>query len=87
LKFQEFVLEEGELWDAVRVGVKAFREKRQEQKSVTQEKKLTDKILTAEGGELRKLVKQIVDKGLTVKDGEVVKPERQKTLSKEFWNV
>lgn len=81
--FKEFILEEGPLWDAlchgVKTGLEAFRSKRVEQKKPKEEPKvtpktLTQKILTAEGDDLKALVKQIVDNGYTVKQGKVTKP-------------
>jgi hypothetical protein len=75
-QFKEFVLEEGELFDAlkhgVQVGLKAFREKRQEQAKEREPQALTKKILSAEGKDLESLVKKIVDNGYTIKGGQVV---------------
>jgi hypothetical protein len=82
LRFKDFVLEEGEIWDAVCHGVKAFKQKRKQQAKKSEAKKLGDAVLNAEGADLRRLVKQIVDKGYTVKN-EVVKPSRIKHMNKE----
>jgi recombination DNA repair RAD52 pathway protein len=87
MKFKEYMFEEGDMFDAlkhsVKTGVKAFRKKREEQSKRSEEKALTNQILTAEGDDLRRLIKQIVDKGLTVKNGEVIKPCRIKHMNKE----
>lgn len=76
--FKEFVLEEGELFDAIKhgftIGLKAFLEKRQEQTKEKEPEILTKKILSAEGKELDGLIKQIVNNGYTIKQGNVVKP-------------
>ena len=87
MRFKEYMLEEGEMFDAikhsVKTGVKAFRKKREQQKNKSVEKALTDQIMTAEGEDLRRLIKQIVDKGLTVKNGKVQQPCRIKHMNKE----
>ena len=87
MRFKEFVLEEGEMFDAVKhgmsTGFKAFRAKREQQKHKTQADVLTDKIMTAEGEDLRILIKQIAAKGLMVKDGKVQEPSRIKPMNKE----
>jgi len=87
LRFREFVLEEGELWDAMRVGVdtgvKAFKHKRKDQSKQSEVKKLSQQIFSAEGADLRLLVKKIVDNGYSIKNGEVVAPSREKLISKE----
>lgn len=68
LSFKQYVLEEGEVWDAlchgVKSGMKAYQQKRVEQKKHTDAHKLAQQILNAEGSELQQLVKQIVAQGL-----------------------
>lgn len=87
MRFKEYMLEEGEMFDALKHGVssgiKAFKKKRVEQKKASEEKALNDKIMTAEGEDLRRLIKQIVDKGLTVQNGRVQQPCRVKHMNKE----
>ena len=83
-KFKEYILEEGPFWDAichgVKTGVAAFRSKRVEQSKPKEAKvtakTLTQKILTAEGDDLKQVVKQMVDKGFTMKHGKVTKTPR-----------
>jgi hypothetical protein len=77
-------LEEGEMWDAVCCGIGAFKKKRAQQKKVSQEKKLTDKVMSAEGEELKALIKQIVADGYSVQSGKVKKPPRVKKMHKEM---
>lgn len=68
MKFKEFVLEEGEFFDALKHGIKtgfnAFKVKRQEQKK--ESKDLRHKVLSAEGKELESLIKQIVDNKFSI---------------------
>lgn len=81
-RFKEYILEEGPFWDAVchgfKTGVDAFRSKRVEQSKPKEAKvtpkSLTQKILTAEGDDLKQVVKQIVDNGFKMKHGKVIKP-------------
>jgi hypothetical protein len=84
-KFKEFMLEEWEFWDAIkhgfRQGVKAFNQKRTDQAKKTEAKTLTDKIISAEGKELESLIKQIVDNGYTIKQGQVQKPPKTQRAS------
>lgn len=86
MKFKDYMIEEGEMFDAVKHGMssgfKAFREKRVEQKNKSDNDALTAKIVTAEGDELKQIIKQIVSKGLTVKDGKVQEPCRIKHVNK-----
>jgi CRISPR/Cas system-associated exonuclease Cas4 (RecB family) len=74
-QFKEFMLEEGEVWDAVvhgvSSGVKAFQKKRTEQKSATEKQKLSEKIIDADKKEIKDLVKKIVSNGYTIKNGQV----------------
>ena len=87
MRFKEFVLEEGDMIDALKhgfkTGIKAFQDKRKEQEKKTQKQKMTDAILTAEGGDLRRLIKKIVDDGYTVSNGKVKDPSRVKHMNKE----
>lgn len=87
LRFKDFILEEGELWDAVCFGVnkglKAFKHKRQEQAKKSETTKLTQQILSAEGADIRRLVKKIVDNGYSVKDGKVTDLPKRKLVSME----
>lgn len=75
--FREFVLEEGEVWDALKIGVKtgmkAYRQQRTQQKTKNEQKVLMQRLMSAEGNALDTLVKQAVEQGYTVKNGEVVK--------------
>lgn len=87
VRFRDYIaqdqLQEGEVWDALRVGFRAYKKKREEQRRVTEKKVLADKIIAAEGEDLRQLVKQLVDQGLTVQNGKAVEPSRIKKMSKE----
>lgn len=83
MRFKEYLLEEGEIWDAVRFGFQSYQRKRQEQKQKSVEKMIADKILSAEGKDLQQLVKRMVELGLTVQNGKVVKRPLVKTMSKE----
>jgi hypothetical protein len=71
ITFKKFVLQEGDLLDAVKIGVKAglkaFTKKR-EQQTKQESKDLTNKILDAEGKELEGLIKQIVDNKFSIKN-------------------
>ena len=74
-QFKKFVLQEGEIWDAVVHGVdsgfKEFQKKRKEQKEKTEQKKLSEKIIDVDKKEIKDLVKQIVSNGYTISNGEV----------------
>lgn len=69
-KFKQFILEEGDLLDAVKHGVKqgikAFSAKRKQQESKT----LAGKILNADGKELESLIRQIVNDGFSIQKDE-----------------
>ena len=75
MRFKEFVLEEGDRWDAlchaVRKGTDAYKNKRKEQKNRTEMDSLTEKLFASEGKELETVIKKIVEKGYTVLDGKV----------------
>lgn len=77
-EFKEFMLKEGQFWDALKhgvaVGVKEFSKKRKELATKSEMQTMTKKILDADGKELESLLKQIVEKGYTVKGGAVQKP-------------
>ena len=68
--FKTFVLEEGGLLDAVKhgfkVGIKAFSEKRKVQAKQKECRIVADKILSAEGKELERLMRQVVDDGFSI---------------------
>lgn len=88
-RFKEFVLEEGDVWDALchsfSTGFKAYREKRDQQKNTTEQQKLTQKLFSAEGKELSAIIRQIVEKGYTVQQGQVInRPTRWKTKHQEM---
>lgn len=79
-RFKDFVLEEGPFWDAichgVSKGMEAFKEKRAQQAKKEERPKPKDlgqKLLAAEGEELKSVIKQIVDNGFTIKQGKVQK--------------
>lgn len=76
-EFKKFVLQEGDLLDAVKVGVKAglkaFTKKREQQQTKQESKTLANKILDAEGKELEGLIKQIVDNKFSIKN---VQPQK-----------
>lgn len=75
--FKEYILEEGELWDAVKhgvsKGVKAFRQKQQQQKNKSEQKTLMNQLMNAEGDELKLVIKKIVDNGYTIKGNGIEK--------------
>jgi hypothetical protein len=81
-KFKEYLLEEGEQWDAIVHGFKtgwtAYKDKRTEQKQKTIKEKVNEKLLTAEGEQLKDLVKQIVSNDFRVtRNGELKdKPDK-----------
>lgn len=83
--FKQYVIEEGELWDAVKfglsTGLKAFSKKREQQKAKSEPKTILRQMLSAEGEELKAVVKKIVDNGYTVKDGRVQKPSPVKHIN------
>lgn len=87
LRFKDFMLQEGEVWDALRhgvsTGVKAYKQKRADQKKQSEADKLSQKILSAEGKDLEQLVRQIVRQGYTLRNGKVVKPSKVKYMSQE----
>lgn len=87
LKFRDFALQEGQLWDAVRHGVrkgfKAYKDKRVDQKRKSNS--LIQRIMSAEGEELKDLVKQMVDDRLTVSNGKVVPVPKVKTVAQEVF--
>jgi hypothetical protein len=87
MRFREFMLEEGDMLDAIKhgvsTGVKAYKKKRSQQKKRTKQQTLTDKIMAAEGDDLKNLISQIVDNGYTVRNGKVQEPDRVKHMSKE----
>lgn len=79
-KFKDFVLEEGPFWDAIchgfSKGVEAFNDKRAQQTKKQEKPKPKDlgqKLLAAEGEELKNVIKKIVDNGFTIKQGKVQK--------------
>jgi ribulose bisphosphate carboxylase small subunit len=52
-------------------GFKAFQDKRNKQKSKTEQGNLTEKIIDSDDKDIKGLVKQIVSKGYTISNGEV----------------
>ena len=74
-KFEEYMVEEGFLdclGHGVKEGWKAFAKKRAAEKKQDEKSELTQKIMTAEGDELKKLIRQMVEKNLTIdKKGKV----------------
>mgnify|MGYP001445025422 CR=1 FL=1 len=74
-KFEEYMVDEGFL-DCLSHGVKegwrAYAKKRAQEKKQDEKSDLTQKIMTAEGDELKKLIRQMVEKNLTMdKNGKV----------------
>lgn len=70
MKFKDYVLEEGDLLDAVKhgfsAGFKAFRQKREQQAKKNEAKTLKDKIMSAEGKELTVLIRNMVEKDMDI---------------------
>jgi hypothetical protein len=81
MEFKDFVLEEGDLLDAIKLGVKsgikAFKDKRKQQANKT----VADKLLGAEGKELEVLIRQIVDDGFSIQNS--LKPQKISDWLKE----
>lgn len=74
--FREYLLEEGDFLDAVRCGYRAFQKKRQEQKQTADVKAFMDKLLSAEGQDLKALIQQLVAK-------QPLRTPQRKKMSKE----
>jgi hypothetical protein len=89
MKFREFVLEEGDLLDAVKhgfkAGMKAFAKKREAQTKKQESKSLATRVLDAEGKELECLIKQIVDNGFSIQ--REIKPQSMTDWLKECTNT
>ena len=70
MKFREFMLEEGDLLDAlchgIKTGYKAFVKKREQQAKKTEAKATQQKLLNATGKELHDLVKQAVNDKMSI---------------------
>lgn len=83
-RFKEYVLEEGELLDAIKAGVsaglKAFQKKWQDKPKKPSGKELADKAMSAEGKELSSVIKQIVDDGYILHNGKIQKPPLRKRM-------
>ena len=87
MRFKDFIeqdkLNEVEIIDAVRCGFQAFKKKREEQKKQAEKKVVLSKVLSAEGEDLKSIVKWMIDHDLTIQNGHVVKSGKVKTMSKE----
>ncbi len=74
-KFEDYMVDEGFLdclGHGVKEGWRAFAKQRAQEKKQDEKSELTQKIMAAEGDELKKLVRQMVEKNLTVdKKGKV----------------
>ena len=78
IEFREWILEEGERWDAlkhaVNTGFQAYKKKRDQQKQKTEKKKLLDKVMNSNGKAEEDAIDSIVRKGYTLSsNGELVK--------------
>lgn len=81
--FKEFILQEGDIWDAMKHGVKqgiaAYRDVRNKQTKVEKKTKLFDQLMLAKSeAEIKAVVRNIVANGCTISDGKLVdKPEAE----------
>ena len=81
-KFQNYMIEEG-LFGCIEHGVKegwkSFAKKRAEEKRKDEKGEMSKKILAAEGDQLKKLIRQMVDRNFTIdKEGKVQDAEKQR---------
>ena len=85
-KFKEFV--EATHWEsfvaALSTGIKTYAKKRREPPQ-PKAKEIQEKIVTAQGEELAKLVAQIVDNDFTIKNGEVKEPSKDEPKKANDW--
>ena len=76
MRFKEYI-NEGEIWDAlchgVKTGIRAFKEKRQEQKKEPGPKALLNQMVNAEGKDLESLIQKAVENGFTAHRGKLEK--------------
>ena len=72
-EFRNYV--EGAHWDAlthaVKVGVKAYRDKLQKEKTKTEKKKIESEVLSANSDELKIIIDKMVKNDYELKDGKV----------------
>lgn len=84
-KFKEFVLEEGQFFDAIKIGLKAgfkaFRKAREQQATADEKKQISDALMNAEGEQLKTLVCKMVDKGYTIQKDRVKKLSNRKSMN------
>ena len=78
MRFKEFMIQEGDLLDAVKSGLKAgietFKKTREDQIKKQESKAIAAKLLGAKGKELESLIKQMVDNTFKIKNEE--KPQK-----------
>ena len=70
LEFREWILQEGDRWDALKYAVKkgfnAYAKKRNEQKQKTEEANLRNKVLNTKGKAEEVAIDSMVQKGYTL---------------------
>lgn len=89
IEFREWILEEGERWDALKhatkTGFNSYRKKREQQKKKFEKSQLRDRVVNSNGKAEEAAIDLIIQKGYTLSvNGELVKANNKPDANKNF---